>query len=263
MEDLGPDEAVDDAKVDTLLGAVDALKVIGVRPFPVSRDNTLIRSLVSKGFYPTQQGGLLSNEGSLRLDLDDGLSYTLQFGEVFLGTGEALTSGAVEDQDPSAETEPDAESPDSDASDEDDDQTEGRYLLVTVSFDPSLIPEEPAPAPSALPEDVFARDPGDPARQADDAKLAEESERRAQRRQGLIEQAQERVDELNRTFANWYYVVPGDDFRKVVLGRDAFIKAPGEPDSASPTPSPSFPGGDPHGGLPPGLNLPGLGGPGR
>ena len=262
LDDLGADEAIDDAKVDGMLRAVDAMKVIGVRPFPAARDNALIRSLVSKGFYPTQQGGLLSNEGSLRLELDDGLSYTLQFGEVFLGTGEALTSGAGEDQDPSAETETDAESPDADASDKDDDQTEGRYLLVTVSFDPALIPEEPAPAPSALPEDVFARDPGDPARQADDAKVAEEADRRSQRRQRLIEDAQKRVDELNRTFANWYYVVPGDDFRKVVLGRDAFIKAPGEPDSAAPTAPPSFPGGDPHGGLPPGLNIPGLGGPG-
>ncbi|QDV35093.1 DUF4340 domain-containing protein [Tautonia plasticadhaerens] len=267
MDDLGPEEEVDTTKVNDVIRAVDNLKVVGVRPLPTAR-NAVLRSLVSKGFYPTQQGDLLSNEGSVAVSTDEGIVYTLRFGEITLAAGDELTAGVGEDRDESAEGEAEGEAePKGESAEQEDDaeadQTEGRYLIVSVSFDPALIPEEDegSDAPE-MPDDVFARAPDDPARVEAEAKLAEEAKRKDEERQRKITEGEEKVAELNRQFANWYYVVPGDDFRKVALGRDAFIKAAGEPDSEPASASPAGPGGfDPHGGLPPGLNLPGLGGP--
>ena len=171
MADLGADREVDSTKVSDVVRAVDALKIIGVRPLPRSR-NAILRSLVSKGFYPTQQGDLLSNEGSLDVSTDEGIVYTLRFGEVTLASGEALTAGVGEDRDESAE----AEEPDDDAA---DDQTEGRYLLVSVAFDPALLPDDDADDTDRLPDDVFARAKDDPNRVEADKKLAEEAERKS------------------------------------------------------------------------------------
>jgi hypothetical protein len=265
IDDLGPDEEVDSTKVDDVIRALDNLKVVGVRPLPTAR-NAILRSLVSKGFYPTQQGELLSNEGSVSVSTNEGIVYTFRFGEITLATGDELTAGVGEDQDESAESEGDGEPKDESAEGEDEaeaDQTEGRYLVVSVAFNPDLLPQdEDEDNTEAFPDDVFARAPDDPARVEAEAKLAEEEQRKEEERQRKITEGKEKVAELNRQFANWYYVVPGDDFRKVALGRDAFIKAEGEPDSEPASLPPAGPGGfDPHGGLPPGLNLPGLGGP--
>ncbi|WP_152052463.1 DUF4340 domain-containing protein [Tautonia marina] len=262
IEGLGPDQEVDSSKVGDLIQAVDALKIVGVRPLPSAR-NAILRSLVSKGFYPTQQGDLLSNEGSLTVANDEGIVTTLRFGEITLATGDELTAGVGEDQDASAEDESADASTDDESSESG--QTEGRYLIVSVAFDETYLAEEDdADTTGTLPDDVFARAPDDPARIEAEAKLAAEAERKQQARDQRIKESQETVAELNRQFANWYYVVPGDDFRKIALDRDAFLKAAGEPDAAdAAAPPPSFgPGGfPPGGGLPPGLNLPGLGGP--
>ncbi|RUL82163.1 DUF4340 domain-containing protein [Tautonia sociabilis] len=269
MEGLGPGEEVDSTKVGDVIRAVDNLKIVGVRPLPTNR-NAILRSLVSKGFYPTQQGDLLSNEGSLALATDEGIVYTLRFGEITLASGDELTAGVGEDQDESAEAEDGASEGEGEASSGDDsaeedapDQTEGRYLIVSVAFDESFLPPEEDDSDTdsdQLPDDVFARAPDDPARVEAETKRAEEAKRKEDARQRKITEGKEKVAELNRQFASWYYVVPGDDFRKVALPRDAFLKSDRETDS-SPASSPGAIGSDPHGGLPPGLGLPGLGGP--
>jgi hypothetical protein len=263
IDGLDPDQEVDSSKVGDLIRAVDALKIVGVRPLPSAR-NAILRSLVSKGFYPTQQGDLLSNEGSLTLANDEGVVYTLRFGEITLATGDELTAGVGEDQDASAEEGGEAADASTDEESSESGQTEGRYLIVSVAFDETYLAEDPDASAGTLPDDVFARAPDDPARVEAEAKLAAEAERKQEARDQRISASKEKVAELNRQFANWYYVVPGDDFRKINLDRDAFLKAAGEPDAAdAAAPPPSFgPGGfGPGGGLPPGLNLPGLGGP--
>ncbi|WP_169978565.1 DUF4340 domain-containing protein [Tautonia rosea] len=265
IEGLGPDQEVDSSKVGDLIRAVDSLKIVGVRPLPSAR-NAILRSLVSKGFYPTQQGDLLSNEGSLTLANDEGIVTTLRFGEITLATGDELTAGVGEDQDASAEAEAEPDDASTDAESSESGQTEGRYLIVSVAFDETYLAsdDDDADASGTLPDDVFARAPDDPVRQEAEAKLAADAQRKEEARQRRINESKEKVAELNRQFANWYFVVPGDDFRKIALDRDAFLKAAGTPDASdAAAPPPSFgPGGfNPGGGLPPGLNLPGLGGP--
>jgi hypothetical protein len=50
-------------------------------------------SLRDKGYYFARDGRLLSNEGELQALTSDGVLYTLRFGEVVYGKGEAVSAG--------------------------------------------------------------------------------------------------------------------------------------------------------------------------
>lgn len=251
MEGLPAGEEVDTAKVDDVIRAVDGLRVLGVRPLPQQSGNeSLMRSLASKGFFATRQGELLSNEGSVVLSTDDGIRYTIRFGEVTFATGEALTSGSGEDKKMAGEelVEKDAQAKKG--------ETESRFVIVTTQFDPDLIPTGAKPG-DVLPDDPFARAADDPARVAEEKKAKEEADRLAEAREKKIAEGEKKVGELNETLKNWYYVVPGTDFRRVFVDRESFVKKPGEPVAS---PMPGFPGLPGRGGLPPGMNLPPLDG---
>ncbi|MGC6445985.1 MAG: hypothetical protein ACON5J_06140 [Rubripirellula sp.] len=73
--------------------------------------------------------------------------------------------------------------------------------------------------------------------------------------QQKIEEGTEKAVELNRRFAKWYYVIPGESYDKLSLDRDNIVE-PKQDESS----------GDPAGGaglnVPPGLNVPGLNIPG-
>ena len=96
------------------------------------------RSLMTRGFYILRDGRLLSNQGDVIVQNEDGIVYTLRFGEVSFATGDALSAGA-EEESKSA----DGEAAKSEAA------QESRYLFVTAEFDPKLIPEpKPTPPPA-------------------------------------------------------------------------------------------------------------------
>ena len=62
----------------------------------------------------------------------------------------------------------------------------------------------------------------------------------------------QKADELNRRFALWYYVIPGEQYDKLRLSRPQLIREKSdEPEAPA-----GLPGGLPGGNLPPGLNLP-------
>ena len=265
-EGLAPDQEVDSAKTGTLTSALADLKIVGVRPKPAgltaalkaSTDGNGLslnaesqRSLANRGFYLLRDGRLLSNQGDVIADTEDGIVYMLRFGEVSFATGEALSAG----------TQDEGSSP-SDSAKKQPEKTsaESRYLLVMAEFDPSLIPPPKPPTPptpATLPDKVFARMPDDPAlaaqikadRQAD--KLREDEHKRK------VEEARKKAQELTERFAGWYYLVPGDAFRDVMLNRASLIK---KKDAAAPASPgglqgfPGLPGG--RGGFPGGLNLP-------
>lgn len=105
--------------VDAMTVALDNLKIVGVQPKPAALTKDLkaaegitlsldsMMSLRQKGFFVTQSGQLLSNEGELIIETSKGLVYTLRFGEVAPGgpgTG-------------------------------DDKTRERRYLFITVKYD--------------------------------------------------------------------------------------------------------------------------------
>ena len=133
-----PGQEVDIVQVNLLVGAVIDLEINGVRPKPAGMTGNLrdaamegritqadLRTLVSRGFFPTPEGGLLSNEGELLVRTTDGLLYTLRFGEVVYGRGDAVAVGT--------ETSDEAQTG----------SGENRYVFITAEFDPSAVPEPP------------------------------------------------------------------------------------------------------------------------
>ena len=78
---------------------------------------------MGRGFFPTPDGGLLSNEGEVLVRTTEGVLYTLRFGEVVYGSGEAVAIG-------------------NDTSDEEQSETgENRYVFITAEFDQTSLPE--------------------------------------------------------------------------------------------------------------------------
>src|SRR5262249_45595719 len=124
---------------------------------------------------------------------------------------------------------------------------ENRHLMVTVSFDPAIVPkpEKPAPKaldPSVIPEDPFAPDPKDPKYQAEQ-KAAEEKEKRDQEDyQKKLTDGQKHVKELTDRFAPWYYVTPGESFRSINLDAATLLKPKGPETAPGSTPG-QVPGG--------------------
>jgi len=206
-------QELDISKLNSLLTAIDELSIVGVRPKPAGLSASLgqteasmpltradLLSLQSRGYYLTRTGELLSNEGETQVETKDGVTYTLRFGEVVYGSGEAVTAGT----------------------DESDDQGSGpgenRYLFITTSFDPRLLPEPKAPASLAFQGKAEAeQSPED----RENKRLFETHE--AWKKQ--LEEGKKASEDLNARFAGWYYVIPASAFEKVHLKRKDLLKA--------------------------------------
>ncbi len=116
-------KALDGFKIRQILSGIDRLQIVGVRPRPVP---LTFEALQSKGFFVTPDGKrLFGNEGEVKALTDDGVVYTLYFGEITLDSGLALTAGT---EDP-AKKDPAA------AGEEKKDAN--RYMFVDVAYDPS------------------------------------------------------------------------------------------------------------------------------
>ena len=102
---------------------------------------------------------------------------------------------------------------------------------------------EAAVRDTELPADVFARTP-------DEAKAdaGTHLRRPARTTSSRSKTGKKKAQELSERFAPWYYLVPGDAFREIVLDRESLTQAR--------TSATSEPGALPSG-FPPGLNFPG------
>jgi hypothetical protein len=209
-------QEIDSGKMSTLLGALDDLKIVGVRPKPTGLSATLARepgsgltssdvsSLQSRGYYFTRDGRLVSNEGELQVRTEAGVSYTLRFGEVVYGTGEAVTSGAAgttEGSDPGP--------------------GENRYLFITADFETSVKPEPPRPSDTGF-EGRAEGELTDADRENAALQAAHQEWEKA------VAEGREKAEALNARFADWYYVIAADAFEKVHLGRKDLVKAKSE-----------------------------------
>jgi hypothetical protein len=209
----------------------------------------------------TRDGRLLSNQGDIYASTDDGILYILRFGEVVVSaTGEGLTAGTGEDDalaKQAGETKKEGETETKPTGD-------NRYLLVMAQFDPTLIAkpasmvraEEQAAATAKpeLPDKAFARTEEEI--KADEAALKRDREEYDRK----VEEAKKKAADLTNRFAGWYYVVPGEAYRSIVVDRAGLTRDKtaqgGTP--GGPPPGLNFPGlnGAMPGGLPPGLNMP-------
>jgi hypothetical protein len=223
-------------KISAMTTALADLKIVGVRPKPegLSQDLKLktsndvkptttaeLQSLVSKGFYPTKDG-LYSNQGDVIVSTDEGAVYTLRYGEVVFGSGEAIEAGTKDEG--------------KEAAKKSEGTTENRFLMVTVAFDPSLLPVPEKPKePPVIPDDPFQKAPDDPKRIAEEKAAKEKADREKADRDKQIAEAEKKVKALADRFADWYYVTPGDSFRSIELDRAALVKDKSEKPATSPS----------------------------
>ena len=201
-------QELDTTKLNSLLREVDNLEIVGVRPKPEGMDERLsgltisrsdVLSLQNRGYYLTRSGELLSNEGELQLRTNEGILYTLRFGEVLYGTGEAISAGADSSSD--ASTGP----------------GENRYLFITANFDPASLPEPPKPANTDFEgkAETDLTDADKENKRVADAHKKWEDE---------IAKSREKAGALSKRFAPWYYVIASDSFDKIHLQRKELLK---------------------------------------
>ncbi len=206
-------KVVDSTKMQELLKAVEELKIVGVRPKPEGISASLTRvseggnistsdaySLQSKGYFFNRDGQLLSNEGELQVSTKEGVVYILRFGEIAYGTGDALTAGSDEA--------------------EQSGPAENRYLFVTAEFDESLLGKKPSP-----PKDKSYENKPDSTWTDEDRanRMAQDAYAKWERDN---ENGRKRVEELNQRFADWYYVISADSYRKLRKTRGEMIVTP-------------------------------------
>lgn len=271
MEGLPANQELVEDKLRSLTDALADLKIVGIRPKPAALKDidqaglrltpAVMLSLQNKGFFLTQKG-LYSDQGDVIVSTDEGVVYKLRYGGPVFGSGDELTAGEPDDAQKKEEPAKDGTSK-KEASKKDNATQENRFLMVTVSFDPTMIskPEsmlEKKPATTStglvdLPDKVFAPDPKDPKYQAEEKEAKEKAEREKADYEKKLADGKKKVADLAERFGPWYYVTPGDSFRSINLDRAAMTqpkKPPGAPGSASDTGPGSSPFLNP-GSLPP------------
>ena len=228
---------------------------------PVQRDEAraLQALLAHVGYYLGQDPrrrkmGLVSNEGEVRIACDDGAMYALLFGEVLYGEPDEISAA------PTEKAEKKQTKDKADEKTETDKGAEHRYLFVRVEFDQSLLgdkpekPEEPK-KPEGLPakkdepkvdaekpdkpegekadgettkEDEDKKPPPDPLEEYTKAKKEYEDklkwyESDLKDYEKRVEEGKERVEELRKRFAEWYYVISAEAFKKLHLSREDLV----------------------------------------
>ncbi|HEX7900350.1 MAG TPA: hypothetical protein VF950_21460 [Planctomycetota bacterium] len=246
LSELKDTEEVHTDNVSAMTGALDDLKLAGVRPRPgllakmkdleelkkANRGQAMmaVQDLASRGFFLTRDLSLICNEGEMTVSCDDGIVYQLRFGEVLYGTGDEVTAGgpAAPKKEEKKEEKKDEKKPD-DKKDEKKSGTENRYLFVTVRFDASLLGAAPAEPKAYV---------ADPAKKPEEQKAAEEAakkekedyERKTKELADKAEAGKKRADKLATRLSEWYYVISGESFKKLRLDRPSLVRPKAKPE---------------------------------
>lgn len=219
--------------------------------------NQLAMSLASRGFMPValadKKFSLLSTDGEVICKLKDGVDYIVRFGQVAASGDSGKKPGEktgldryvmiTAQLDKSAIPEPELEPlPSDEAKEEKEKVEEPKTTKDAKANGPKKDEKKPAEkkpnakkAEEKKPEEkkVEEQKP-ETSPEEDAAKKAALEEKRAQvekanqRKQDeydeKVKKAQEKVNELNERFANWYYVISDDEYKKVHLTRADVVK---------------------------------------
>lgn len=239
--------ALNQQRVEDMLTALSTLKIVGVRPKPPNLVSIMSgekgegkivlsdqASLQRHGFFLTGNGVLVANEGSMTIQCSDGVLYTLWIGEL-------ATDEATKDQAAGVAAAPGAASKAKPA--------DGRYMMVTVTFDEKAL--GPAPAKPADLDDLekqsAAATPEKPL--SDDAKarltnLGAQYKAMSDGYAKRLQAGKDRQATLAKRFAAWYYVVDATSLNRLRPTREELLSAqpPATPASQPPTRIPTVPG---------------------
>ena len=276
---LKDDEEIDSTKLNDLRNALGDLQIIDVARKPSGLSSDLkaaesfvndveaVSSLQQRGFLPLPSGVILSTEGQTVIGMKDGVEYVLRFG-AGATVSEPGQVGSGEDGDVAEESAETAaryllvmaqfnkdllEQPDLSElpSLPEDEKTEGEEKKDDSGEKPEdeKSQDEKAEKEATGDQNTTA---ADLLKQADEAEAAMQKaievrrqvERENRRKQESYDEkvvdGKKRVEELNGRFADWYYIVSDEEFKKIHLDREAVIKAKSEPASNT-APGPTGP----------------------
>ena len=155
LEGLAEGQETDEDKARDYARAVSGLKIVGVRQKPQGLQGDLrtlndkiqaqiaIDAMADRGFFSLSDGRIVSPDGDVTVETNEGIVYTLRIGGKFLGKREDVEAGKEDEKaiEESPSTPPKAE----DAQRPPETQ-ENRFLLVSVSFNENKFPPvEPPP----------------------------------------------------------------------------------------------------------------------
>ena len=227
-------------------------------------DQASALSLMQRGFAPTVgedgQSEVLSTEGEVVCTLNDGVEYVLRFGNL-----QVSASGAEEETSNSDQADSDAEdsgvnrflfvmarlnremieSPDlqevpeavseqpaeETAKEAPDPETEEGATEESTAEEPA---EENAETDQVAGESTTVEAESEEDTNAERDAIIESNQRKLDEYDRKLTEAQQKVDELNDRFGDWYYVVSNDVFKNIRLSREDLIskKEPAEGDDA-------------------------------
>jgi len=210
-------KSVDSAKIRTVIGAIDRLQIVGVRPRPERLTAGLLQS---KGFFVTPDGRrLIGNEGEVQAVCKDGVVYTLYFGEVVFGEGLAVTAGV----------EGDAGKP-ADGGEAEGEKQANRYMFVDVSYDPNVDRTRTKPTPSAA-EGAASTPEGGEAKPEDADTTAAGADTKPEAAgtdlglaPGEEPEGAKRALKLRERFDKWFYVISDTSFKQIHQTKADFLK---------------------------------------
>lgn len=282
------------ADVNQLVNTLTDLKLQGIRPKSSDLAAGLKESgslkpktqldlfdLQSKGFVlargPQGTPQLASNEGEVVLATNEGVVYSLYFGEIFTGSTldiEVGNSNKKQDE-KSDKKQDDSKSDDSKPAEKKESENgndsalkTSRYLLVTVSFDPSFIgdppqkpeaPEKPAglkEKPEAEKTDADKKETNKKDAKPDEKPTPEAAyenamkgyqsqlktyERKLKEYDDKVVKGSELAQKLNERFADWYYVISANSFEALKLKRKALVEPIEKPEGDPAKPGPATP----------------------
>lgn len=257
-------EEVNEDEVRKLVQALDDLKIVGVRPKNeklkqrlqddqgLTLDDRTRVEMEEMGFFfvrhPDRKGmAMISQEGDVAAITEQGVAYELHFGSVFSGSEEEVEAGFIKKADEKEGGEKADGKTDEAKEDKPSKKIKSRYLFAQASFSPEALgpkPEAPvkpdAPSEKADPEanlDVPADasaaenivEKPDPKKVYEAALSAYDSAVKKYDADQVaykekVEAGQKLVKDLNRRFADWYYVISGDSFENLRQGRKTLVK---------------------------------------
>ena len=163
----------------------------------ITNDQEGLLSLSSRGFYlASVEGGepeLHAANGELAVTLTNGVQYLLRFGKT-VDVAQESAQGKL-----------------------------SRYLMVTVRLDESKFPPlelEQLPNEGNPPSDEAARADWELERE----RIRKENQRKQDEREDLLNKANQRISELNARFADWFYIISEDEYKRVHLNRNDLIQ---------------------------------------
>ncbi|HEY2894408.1 MAG TPA: DUF4340 domain-containing protein [Pirellulales bacterium] len=249
------------------------------------KDNEAALSLVQRGFFPVgADREIYSSEGEATCTTKDGIRYVLRFGRLAGGDEGASDAKAEGDskeksnpalnrylfvmaqfdesqiakpqleplagEEKSEESEADASEKPADAKQADEDKKSdekpddaAETKTAAQDDDEKKFDEKAAAAP-----DAPAAEEKKPTTPDEEKQIAfeRENKRKQDEYDNAIKKGQEKVKELNERFADWYFIIPDDVYKKIHLGRADIVKKKEPKDEKD---AAGVPGGLP-GGLP-------------